>query len=1035
MGERTFKSPGVRAFEIDRSGPTPSGPTGVPAGVIGTSQEGPAFVPVTVSNFSEFETKFGFIDGSQFGPLAAQEWLKNAGALTYVRVLGAGDGKRRSTSDGTVTRAGFVVGDQQPLATQYLGDNPSANTGGPGGQLGRTYFLGCYMSESAGSTILQDSGIERAADTDTVRGASSILRGVLMAASGVALRLSSSNGVVNSTTPASSDDSSTVRGFLTGTVNFVNTSPKFTMLLPGHKGSDYPRVLTASFDPTDKDYFANTFNKDPQKIQDHGYVLYTHYDVYPSFAVVTGSGITAKGRSMINSAVSPAGLYSGSADVAFLLTGALGRDAGATATPNFENFRERFRAARTPFIVSQKFGGSAKDLFRVHMLSDGVLKGKSSDSVGSNTKYKLSIENVAKSSDALNKYGTFDLVLRDFYDNDENVFVYESHRGLTLDPTSTNYIARRIGDLNTYYDFDQAAGSQKLVVEGKYPNVSSRIRVEVSSDVDEDEIDDEALPVGFRGLDHLLTSGSNALAAPPDSSGGAHQIQKNPSLVLKSAVQPPVPLRENIAMGLAPKKIPNKSLYWGVQFEKKILLNEPNKSSVIDPTIASFTKFFPDFAVSNLNVMTGSNAGEADSSGFVLDCDKFNNNGFTLENVRVATGSNGLATTVDSYLVNSWSYVRDGDISISDANKTRAFNVSDTASPAVRRLAKFTMPFQQGFDGSNIFDKNAASLSNLSAKGEMDDSNRGLTAGNTVAAFKKALDVMGEKADVNIQLLALPGMRVSTITDDAISTVENRFDALYLMDIEERDTVNSVVTSSIQNVSVTNTVSSFNDRSLDSSFAAAYFPDLNVDVQVKTLNTATKTVVANTATVQVPPSVSVLGAFAFNDAVAFPWFAPAGFARGSMGAQSIAVRLNEDNIDDLNDKSINPIISFPNSQGPVIFGQRTLQSPASALDRVNVRRLLIDLRRSVKQVAQQLIFEPNRESTLQRFTALVTPIMKRVQQNQGIDRFRVIIDSSTTTQVDIENNTVRGKIFLQPTRTAEFISLDFVVTNSGVEGL
>jgi hypothetical protein len=208
-----------------------------------------------------------------------------------------------------------------------------------------------------------------------------------------------------------------------------------------------------------------------------------------------------------------------------------------------------------------------------------------------------------------------------------------------------------------------------------------------------------------------------------------------------------------------------------------------------------------------------------------------------------------------------------------------------------------------------------------------------------------------------------------------------------------------------------------------------------MDVQVKTLNSATKTVTANTATVQVPPSVSVLGAFSFNDAVAFPWFAPAGFARGSISANSTAVRLNEDNIDDLNDKRINPIVSFPNSQGPVVFGQRTLQTAATALDRVNVRRLLIDLRRSVKQVAQQLIFEPNRESTLQRFTALVTPIMKRVQQNQGIDRFKVVIDSSTTTQSDIENNTVRGKIFLQPTRTAEFISLDFVVTNSGVDGL
>jgi phage tail sheath protein FI len=1032
MAERTFKSPGVRAFEIDRSGPTPTGPSGVPAGVIGTAQEGPAFVPVTVSNFSEFEAKFGFLSGDQFGPIAAQEWLRNSGALTYVRVLGAGNAKRRSTSDGTVTNAGFVVGAELPLGSGLIGANSSANENGP---LGRTYFLGCYMSESAGSTIFSDAGIQTSGDNE----AAPILRGVVMAPSGVVLRVSCSNapgGIDND--PSATDASSASVGAITGTINFVNGSPKFTMLLVGHKGANDPRVITASFNPSDKDYFGNTLNKDPLKIETAGHLLYTHYDVYPEYAVVTGSGITPSGSDMVNSAPSPQATYSGSSDAVFITTGTQDRNAGATASPNYEGFNERFRAARTPFMISQKFGGTAKDLFRVHLLSDGVLKGKNSDSVGSNTKYKVSIENVGKSSDPLDKFGSFDLVVRDFYDDDENTFVYEAHRGLNLDPTSTNYVARRIGDLSTFYDFDQAQGAQKLVAVGKYPNVSARIRVEMASEVDNGDIDQAALPLGFRGLDHLLTSGSQGLAVIADgleAAGGGRGPQINPNVVLRGVVQPPVPLRKNLAMGLSPKQVPNKSLYWGVQLGRKTLLNEPNKSSVVDGTIPSFTKFFPDYAVSNLNVITGSNAGQTDENGFRLDCDAFNNNIFTLENVKVGTGSNGLAITTDGALVNSWSYVRNGDITTDAGAKTRRFSVNDTASPAVRRLAKFTTVFQQGFDGVDVFNADSAALNNKSAKGEMDDSNRGGVNGSTVAAHKKALAVMGEKADVDIQLLAIPGIRQSTITNDGITTVEDRFDALYLMDVEERDAVNNVVTSSVQSISVSNTVSAFNDRALDSSFAAAYFPDLNMNVQVKTLNTATKTVVANDSTLRVPPSVAVLGAFSFNDAVAFPWFAPAGFARGSMNAQSVSVRLNEDNLDDLYDKDINPIVTFPNSAGPIVFGQKTLQAAASALDRVNVRRLLIDVRRSVKQVAQQLIFEPNREATLQRFTALVTPIMKRVQQNQGIDRFKVIIDSSTTTQADVENNTVRGKIFLQPTRTAEFISLDFVVTNSGVNGL
>ena len=117
----------------------------------------------------------------------------------------------------------------------------------------------------------------------------------------------------------------------------------------------------------------------------------------------------------------------------------------------------------------------------------------------------------------------------------------------------------------------------------------------------------------------------------------------------------------------------------------------------------------------------------------------------------------------------------------------------------------------------------------------------------------------------------------------------------------------------------------------------------------------------------------------------------------------------------------------------MVWGQKTLQAADSSLDRVNVRRLLIDVRRSVRSVANTLLFEPNRQETLDRFTGLVNPILQSVQERSGVDRFKVLIDTTTTTQADIENNTIRGKIFLQPTRTAEFVALDFVVTNAGAE--
>ena len=183
-----------------------------------------------------------------------------------------------------------------------------------------------------------------------------------------------------------------------------------------------------------------------------------------------------------------------------------------------------------------------------------------------------------------------------------------------------------------------------------------------------------------------------------------------------------------------------------------------------------------------------------------------------------------------------------------------------------------------------------------------------------------------------------------------------------------------------------------------------------------------------------PPSVVVLGAFGLNDSLAYPWFAPAGFTRGALSTViETQTKLNRDNLDVLYSSDINPITTIAGSATPVVYGQKTLLARSSALDRVNVRRLLIDLRRKVRNVANTILFEPNRSSTLARFSSLVEPILKQIQAQQGVDRYKVKIDTTTTTQADVENNTIRGKIFIQPTRSVEFISLDFVVSNPNVE--
>lgn len=1015
MAQLKFGSAGVTAKEIDLSQPVVQEPVGVPAGIIGTALRGPAFVPITVGLLSDFYAKFGLTDGKKFGPLAVTEWLRNAGAVTYLRVLGVGDGRKRN-EDGSVNGAGFTVGEDQPRAGDgVLFGNPYANSGSNSVQ-GRTYVLGAFMSESAGSTIFSDAGLlGQGSITPFTAGTGSavpIVRGILMAPSGVILRLSAS--FTSSVAPASNlvatEQSS--QGSHFGTVTLLDgtvAKQDFVLLLNGHQGTDplYPNVITASFDMTSPNYFANVLNKDPLKYQQAGHFLYAYWDVHPTTAVVTGSGLIA----ITSGAGASTAPKPGAEVAAFLTTSSLARNTGSDTVPNFEAFTDRFNHARSPWVISQKFGGVAVNLFRLHALDAGA---------GISTNFKLSIENITPSTDPANQFGSFDLVVRDWNDHDGNQKPLEQWRGLNLDPNSDRYIAKVIGDVHVFYNFDQAEASQKIVVEGNYPNRSNLIRVEVSSDVDNGTIDPTALPFGVRGPLHLVTSGSAPMSSPPVPPSAGISV----SDVLKRTIEMPVPLRKNITQGSGAKLSVNPLLYWGVRFEHITSLMTPNASVLQDKSLLSFAKYFPDFTKTQMPVVVGDNAGTpATSTNGELDSDKFCNNLFTLENIKVVTGSTGLADPT------KWAdatYIRDGNIGVDETAKTRRIKVDDFIQ-ANRRFLKYTFFMQGGTDGVNLFDKDEAEINNNAVVADMNDVNRGRQDGASVRAYTKALDIMKNVVNVDIQLLAIPGIRHPIVSDSAVAATEERFDALYLMDIEQLDNDGANVVSDNQLPSVTLTVNNFRDRALDSSFAAAYFPD----VVILDPNTQTN--------VMVPPSVVVLGALALNDAVGHPWFAPAGFTRGALQTTLEArVQLSKTNMDALYDVNINPLVAFPGNAtsgtnpkgGVVVWGQKTLQAAASALDRVNVRRLLIDIRRQIREIANTIIFEPNRETTLAKFSAAVTPRLQRIQALAGLERFRVLIDSSTTTQADIENNTIRGKIFVQPTKTIEFVSLDFVVTNN-----
>jgi phage tail sheath protein FI len=274
-----------------------------------------------------------------------------------------------------------------------------------------------------------------------------------------------------------------------------------------------------------------------------------------------------------------------------------------------------------------------------------------------------------------------------------------------------------------------------------------------------------------------------------------------------------------------------------------------------------------------------------------------------------------------------------------------------------------------------------------------------------------------------VNVLTIPGIREPLVTNYASDKVREYSLALYLMDIPQYDDNSARLwDDSTKRPSVRYTAETFVGRNIDNNYAASYFPDIFLEDA------------ANFRRVKVAPSVAALSAIGFNDKVSYPWFAPAGFNRAALDfVTNTQIRLNNADRDVMQDSRVNPITSFPNS-GYVIFGQKTLQLAKSALDRVNVRRLLLEVKRIVSDIAnRQLVFEQNTVTTRQKFVNSVVPQLALIQAQSGIERFRVVMDETNNTTADVDANRVNGKIIIVPTRTIEFIAIDFIITNAGVE--
>ena len=346
-----------------------------------------------------------------------------------------------------------------------------------------------------------------------------------------------------------------------------------------------------------------------------------------------------------------------------------------------------------------------------------------------------------------------------------------------------------------------------------------------------------------------------------------------------------------------------------------------------------------------------------------------------------------------------------------DASSIGADTYSDASEAITLALSakaqrKFVVPFQGGFDGDNPTTLKATGTNITATNTQGFDCSGALKSGSV--AYKRAINAIGNPDEFDINLLVTPGIiheYHSSVSNHGISKVESRADAFYIMD------------GSRWGRSVTNAISDI--QTLDTNYAGVYYPWIKILDTVKN------------KPMWVPPSVVLPGVISFTDQVAHEWFAPAGLNRGGLSSVLEAkTRLTHTERDDLYEARINPIASFP-GQGVVVFGQKTLQGKPSALDRINVRRLLIRLRKFMASSSRYLVFEQNTAATRNRFLGIVNPFLESVQANSGLSAFKVVMDESNNTPDVVDRNQLVGQIFIQPTRTAEFIVLDFVIQPTG----
>ena len=628
-------------------------------------------------------------------------------------------------------------------------------------------------------------------------------------------------------------------------------------------------------------------------------------------------------------------------------------------------YLEKYQSAESPWVVSELRGNKVYELFKFYTIADGN---------NSNTQVKITIGNISFSN------GTFDIIVRDFYDSDSNPVVLEKFSNCGMDPDLNNYVGKKIG-----------------TSDGEYQLNSKYIMVELNVDAPVD-----ALPCGFEG--YINREYPNSESAFP--------IYKTKYFYPGETIYDPpfgTSAGNNNNTQSSGDNVRRSYLGFSSQFgiDESLLIYKGKQNAI------------SDFCT----LTTGENWGYL-SRGFHMD-------------------SGATAITISQLNPSYSGLITSGNQAFDCGVASFSSEPTNETNPYYRLFArKFTLALQGGFDGWDIYtekrtnsDRFVLGKSGYLA-GACVSTNYPLATGTgmfkQITVGDNSVDwantdyyayLLGQKTfanpeAVNINVFVTPGIDIennSNLVESSIDMIENdRADSIYITTIPDFNLLQPS-TSSDNLYYPQEVVDILETSGIDSNYTATYYP------WVLTRDTV------NNTQIYLPATGEVTRNLALTDNIAFPWFAAAGYTRGLVNAIKARKKLTQEDRDTLYKGRINPIATF-NDVGTVIWGNKTLQIRESALDRINVRRLLLQARKLISAVAVRLLFEQNDAVVRQQFLDAVNPILDSIRRDRGLYDFRVTVQN---TPEDLDRNQMVGKIYIKPTKALEFIDIEFLITPTG----